>query len=121
MTQPKIDNIDNIVNRILSVTDRATGNVLVHCALGDGRSGMIKAAVLMKKSWRQGKLDVSALSADISIKPSVLKESEVLSYPVVKDSIDVIRQIHPKAVERADDIQVLNEYAEYLSSFSSRT
>ena len=42
-------------------------------------------------------------------------EVEVLSYIDVKNSIDKIRKIHPKALERSDDIRVLNQYFEYIN------
>ncbi len=55
-------------------------------------------------------------TSGVAIQPSILKEREVLSYPAVKENIDFIRESHPKAVERADDIQVLNQYWEMLNS-----
>ncbi|AXB31851.1 hypothetical protein DSB67_10005 [Vibrio campbellii] len=117
-TQPTSIQIDNIVSRIVDLIDENNGIVLVHCALGDGRSGMVKAAVLMKKMWMKNKPDsIENLdTSGVAIQPSILKEREVLSYPAVKENIDFIRESHPKAVERADDIQVLNQYWAMLNS-----
>ncbi|TKE88180.1 hypothetical protein FCV53_23320 [Vibrio sp. F12] len=121
LTQPSSEDIDGLANRVLKLLSTREGNVLVHCALGDGRSGMVKSAVIMKQMFNEGRLDLSNLPQGTKayVKPSIESEQAVLSYLDVKNSIDTIRKTHPKALERSDDIEVLNQYLEYLQNQSA--
>ena len=120
LTQPLSEDIDGLANRVLDLLSTREGNVLVHCALGDGRSGMVKSAVIMKQMFNESRLDLSNVleGTKAYVKPSIESEQAVLSYLDVKNSIDTIRKTHPKALERSDDIEVLNQYLEYLQNKS---
>lgn len=95
--------------------------MLVHCALGDDRFGMVKSAVILKQMFNESRLDLSNVleGAKAYVKPFIESEQAVLSYLDVKNSIDTIRKTHPKVLERSYDIEVLNQYLEYLQNKSA--
>lgn len=113
-TQPTSKHIDGIVNLMRNAANGNDGIVAVHCALGDGRSGLVKAAFIMKNAFISGG-SVQLGEKSFSVSPSIKNQNPVMSYKLAHDIIQEIRIIHKKAVERPDDIAVLNEYAEYLS------
>lgn len=115
-TQPTNEQIDGLASRVLDLLSKHQGNVLVHCALGDGRSGMVKSAVIMKQMFNENRFDLSNMidGWKTYVKPSIESEQAVLSYLDVKNTIDTIRKTHPTALERSDDIEVLNQYFEYI-------
>ncbi|WP_440974374.1 phosphatase domain-containing putative toxin [Pseudomonas koreensis] len=117
-TQPSIAQIDKTIRRIEELKAQyPDGIVAVHCGAGDGRSGTVKSAFIMKQflngnadNYREDHEmnDVSTTKYDEE------DEKRTSSYRLVRDAIDYIRVSHPHAVERPDDVILLNKYAEFL-------
>lgn len=95
--------------------DRLVG---IHCAAGDGRSGMVKTALYLKgKLTRRSnignkseKVEFILCDADHRFYPQ-----HIDTYPIVKRAIEKIREEHPSAVERPEEVALLNLFIERLS------
>ena len=90
------------------------GNIMVHCGYGDGRSGTVKSAFAMHSLFK-GKGHHAKIKSD-GVVPMDPQGPPVATYKLVADAVRDIRKSHPGAVERPDDIQLLNQYFEYLTA-----
>ena len=122
-SQPSIAQIDKTVQRIDELQARyPQGIIAVHCGAGDGRSGTVKSAFIMKK-FLESNADVyreDHEAADVTrTKYDEEDAKHTSSYRLVRDAIDYIRMSHPHAVERPDDVMLLNKYAEFLMNKST--
>jgi hypothetical protein len=129
-TQPgparrQVEQIKSLVDQINSKRQANPNDVVgVHCGFGDGRSGTVKSAVMIDKLWReqpgryrQGVVDDNKPALiHTSISHSLNNEFEFDNkvYQVVADAIDIVRKTHANAVERMDDVNLLNAYARSL-------
>lgn len=116
--------LDDIVNEIKTQKNRHPGKIItVHCGAGDGRSGMVKSAFEMENLYFKNSLKYKnhiqkqTKTERITTKMSTDFHPESNNnrvYTLVHEAINKIRNKHPHAVERPEDIKVLNKYAEYL-------
>ncbi|MFA1241214.1 hypothetical protein ACCC84_23200, partial [Serratia odorifera] len=129
-TQPgparrQVEQIQSLVDQINTKRQVNPNYVVgVHCGFGDGRSGTVKSAVMIDKLWReqpgryrQGVVDDNKPALiHTSISHSLDNEFEFDNkvYQVVADAIDTVRKTHVNAVERMDDVNLLNAYARSL-------
>ncbi|MFJ2991300.1 dermonecrotic toxin domain-containing protein [Pandoraea sp. NPDC087047] len=90
-------------------------NIMVHCGFGDGRSGTVKSAFVMHRNFLGKTNHPSVKSADV-VPADVHPPVQVKAYPLVSDAINDIRQTHLGAVEREEDVQLLNEFFEYMTA-----
>lgn len=93
-------------------------NLAVHCAGGDGRSGIVKAAFLLREMRRRGEFDANSFNTKLSFTPSDKSGGKIKSevYKPVKDVLSKIRLTHLHSIERLEDVELLNIFAKELSN-----
>ncbi|WP_124649168.1 hypothetical protein [Burkholderia stagnalis] len=118
---PTAEQIKDTVNLIKAKKKKYPGSLIaVHCGAGDGRSGMVKSAVAMEDLYnnrRRGVYQNDRKGAvDVMTKYEKYPEEYQPAYRLVDDGVKEIRKTHGHAVERSEDVEVLNEYAKLLIS-----
>jgi protein-tyrosine phosphatase len=101
-----------------------SGPVLIHCGAGNGRSGVFKAVIYMHLNKTKYELVRSFLrDKEDLLKPLTNNDFEpdenlepVKVYSIVKESCEKIRDTHPDAIERAEDIEILNKMLHFLAN-----
>ncbi|MFN1150120.1 hypothetical protein [Serratia liquefaciens] len=124
----KVTQIASLVDQI-NIKRQANPDhvVAVHCGAGDGRSGTVKSAVMIKKLldekpelYRQGVVadnKKAVIHTDVPEDfsyPIGYSGADNQAYKVVADAINEVRKTHVNAVERVSDVNLLNAYARSL-------
>ncbi|TDA48900.1 hypothetical protein EVG18_02905 [Burkholderia pyrrocinia] len=117
-TAPKMQQLSGTVQLIVDLRRKyPNGTILVHCGAGDGRSGIAKTALAMydrfiKERNKYSDETTPTTSASTKFESGPIKYTP--TYRMVSDSLNDIRKDHPNAVERPEDIALLNQYFRHL-------
>ncbi len=104
------EQIHHTINTILELQND-NYNVGIHCGAGDGRSGIIVAALGINELYSQGyKNDFSKA---FPLKGSVSHKVLSVDY-FTQGVVNRIRETNPKAVERSEDVHSLYNYSKLL-------
>ncbi|WP_157644605.1 hypothetical protein [Burkholderia ubonensis] len=98
----------------------ANKDPVIHCGAGDGRSGLVKAALYILQEYR-GNLEYSIkrMLRGENCAGSFNFKINQEAYDVVAKAVAHVRINHPDAVETIADIDALNRFVNYILEVSS--
>ncbi|KKM48609.1 RHS repeat protein [Yersinia pestis subsp. pestis] len=112
------ENIDRIVNMIKTIQNN-NHKVGIHCAAGNGRSGLIATAMIINKKYTQSR--INSFEEKNKLKEIIDKnKNEINVDAITYDAMKLVRKTNPFAGERTTDIKAAREYSRYLYSKQNR-